>query len=115
MPTRRWTVAVLALCTGVAARSAAADPFWSAWGDGKAELDGYRLVQPRYGTVRKGHAVLIFVTEDFSDSLRVKADPGKHPASDVYPVLKLNAVRRFQTGIYDYSVLTSTFVRADAA
>jgi hypothetical protein len=41
----------------------------------------------------------------------VKADPGKHPASDVYPVLKLNAVRDFQTGIYDYNVLTSVFAR----
>jgi hypothetical protein len=32
----------------------------------------------------------------------------------VYPVLKLNAVRKFQTGIYDYSVLTSTFARTAA-
>jgi hypothetical protein len=55
--------------------------------------------------------VLIFVTEDFSDSARVKADPGKHPASDVYPVMKLNAVRDFQTGIYDYNVMTSVFAR----
>lgn len=88
-----------------------ADPFWKYWGDGKAELDGYALTQPRYGQPREGHAVLIFVTEDFSDSLRVKADPGVHPKSDVYPVLKLNEVRKFQTGIYDYSVMTSTFAR----
>jgi hypothetical protein len=94
--------------------AAQADEFWQAWGDGKAELDGYALVQPRYGHNRDGTAVLIFVTEDFSDSLRVKADPGKHPASDVYPVLKLNFVRDFQTGIYDYNVLTSTFVRTEA-
>jgi hypothetical protein len=85
--------------------------FWSHWGDGRAELSGYRLMQPRYGAVRPGTAVLIYVTEDFSDSLRVKADPGKHPRSDVYPVLKLNAVRDFQTGIYDYNVMTSTFAR----
>ena len=51
------------------------------------------------------------MTEDFSDTLRVKADPGKHPASDVYPVLKLNAVRDFSTGIYDYNVMTSAFLR----
>ena len=74
-------------------------------------MNGYRLVQPRYGAKRAGTAVLIYVTEDFSDSLRVKADPGKHPAPDVYPVLKLNAVRDFQTGIYDYNVMTSTFAR----
>ena len=103
----------LALLT--ASTAARADEFWKYWGDGKAELDGYALTQPRYGAPRDGKAVLIFVTEDFSDSLRVKADPGRHPASDVYPVLKLNFVRKFQTGIYDYSVLTSTFARTEAA
>jgi len=92
---------------------ASAQEFWSYWGDGKAELNGYRLTQPRYGTKRSGTAVLIFVTEDMSDSLRVKADPGKHPSSDVYPVMKLNAIRRFQTGIYDYNVMTSSFARVD--
>jgi hypothetical protein len=95
----------------VLAAPASAQDFWKHWGDGKAELDGYTLKQPRYGRLRSGTAVLVFVTEDFSDSLRVKADPGKHPASDVYPVLKLNAVRDFQTGIYDYNVMTSTFLR----
>jgi hypothetical protein len=93
--------------------TAHADDFWQHWGDGKAELDGYALVQPRYGERRDGTAVLIFVTEDFSDAARVKADPGRHPASDVYPVLKLNAQREFQTGIYHYNTLTSTFVRTE--
>ena len=88
--------------------------FWTHWGDGRAELSGYRLRQPRYGSARPGTAVLIYVTEDFSDSLRVKADPGKHPAADVYPVMKLNAVRDFQTGIYDYNVMTSVFARVAA-
>jgi hypothetical protein len=85
--------------------------FWRHWGDGKAELNGYALRQPRYGALREGSVVLVYVTEDFSDALRVKADPGKHPASEVHPVLKLNAVRAFQTGIYDYNVMTSTFLR----
>jgi hypothetical protein len=93
------------------AAPASAQDFWAHWGDGKAELNGYALKQPRYGAVRAGTAVLVFVTEDFSDSRRVKADPGKHPASDVYPVLKLNALRSFQTGIYDYNVMTSSFLR----
>jgi hypothetical protein len=96
------------------ASPARADDFWAHWSDGKAELNGYRLTQPRYGAPRKGTAVYVFVTEDFSDSLRVKADPGKHPAPDVYPVMKLNAVRDFQTGIYDYNVMTSTFLRVAA-
>jgi hypothetical protein len=68
-------------------------------------------VQPRYGEPRTGSAVYIYVTEDFSEGARVKADPGKHPPADVYPVLKLNAVRDFQTGIYDYNVMTSVFAR----
>jgi hypothetical protein len=92
---------------------AASDAFWQHWGDGKAEIDGYALVEPRYGELRDGTAVLVFVTEDFSDSARVKADPGKHPASDVYPVLKLNFQREFQTGIYHYNTLTSTFAKTE--
>ena len=115
----RWPCGALAVLLGAALCAAEAAPsapplrpdFWAHWSDGKAELNGYRLTQPRYGALRRGTAVLVFVTEDFSDSVRVKADPGKHPASDVYPVLKLNSVRDFQTGIYDYNVMTSVFAR----
>lgn len=81
------------------------------WHDGHAELDGYELSQPRYGEMRRGRAVMVFVKEDFSDSARVKADPGKHPPSDVFPVLKLNLHKSFQTGIYDYNLMTSAFVK----
>lgn len=84
--------------------------FWAHWSDGKAELSGYDLVFPRYGELRRGTAVAIFVTEPFSDSARVKADPGKHPKSDEVPVMKLNLVLDFQTGVYDYNTMTSTFV-----
>ncbi len=84
--------------------------FWKQWGDGQAELSGYDLTFPRYGQLRRGVAVTIFVTETFSNSLRVKADPGKHPATDEFPVMKLNLVEDYQTGIYDYNDMTSTFV-----
>jgi len=107
----------LRLAAGAAlalAAPAAGDEFWAHWGDGRAEMNGYRLVQPRYGAPRQGTAVLIYVTEDFSDRLRVKADPGRHPAAEVYPVMKLNAVRDFQTGVYDYNVMTSSFARVAA-
>ena len=100
--------AVLAL--GITAPAGAQD-FWAHWGDGKAEVNGYRLTQPRYGAERDGTAVYIFVTEDFSERLRVKAERGDHPKGDVKPVLKLNAVRDFNTGVYDYNVMTSAFVR----
>ena len=108
--TRRTGIATL-LAAVAAAAPAVAQDFWAHWGDGKAELNGYRIVQPRYGEKRDGTGVLIFVTEEMSDSLRVKADAGKHPPADVYPVLKLNDVLHFQTGIYDYSVMTSAFAR----
>jgi hypothetical protein len=106
----------LLLCTVVysaltaLSTTARADDFWKVWGDGKAELDGYALVEPRYGQLRHGTAVAIFVTEDFSNALRVKADPGKHEKSDLRPVMKLNLVRDFQTGIYDYNTMSSTFL-----
>jgi hypothetical protein len=93
---------------------AMADDFWKHWGDGKAEVSGYALTEPRYGHLRNGSLVLIYVTENFSDSLRVKADPGRHPKSDIYPVLKLNVVRHFQTGIYDYSVMSSIFAKTES-
>lgn len=86
------------------------DAFWKHWGDGRAELAGYDLTFPRYGKTRKGVAIAIFVTETFSNSLRVKSDPGQHPKSDEYPVVKLNLVRDFPTGIYDYNMMTSAFV-----
>jgi len=86
------------------------DPFWSFWGDGKGELAGYDLTFPRYGELREGVAVTVFVTETFSNSLRVKSDPGKHPKPDEFPVMKLNLVRDFPTGIYDYNLMTSAFV-----
>lgn len=80
------------------------------WYDGNAELAGYRLTQPRYGQARSGSVVMVFVTEPFSESDRVKAEDPRRPASDVFPVLKLNIVKDFQTGIYDYNVMTSVFV-----
>ena len=86
------------------------DAFWKHWGDGKAELAGYDLTFPRYGELRRGVAVTVFVTETFSNSLRVKSDPGKHPKSDEFPVMKLNLVEDFSTGIYDYNLMTSAFV-----
>jgi hypothetical protein len=86
------------------------EAFWATWGDGRAELAGYDLVTPRYGAPRHGTAVTIFVTETFSDEKRVKADPGRHGKLDTFPVMKLNLVQDFATGIYDYNLMTSAFV-----
>jgi hypothetical protein len=84
--------------------------FWDLWGDGQAELAGYRLTTPRYQEQRTGRAVAIFVAETFSETDRVKADPGRHPKDDEVPAFKLNLVKSFQTGVYDYDVMTSTFL-----
>ncbi|HEX5131870.1 MAG TPA: hypothetical protein VFX92_05225 [Candidatus Krumholzibacteria bacterium] len=82
------------------------------WHDGKAELDGYHLVVSRYGQDRKATAVMVFVTEPFSEAKRVKVDdPTANPA-DTFDALKLNLVRDFQTGIYDYNTMLSVFVRS---
>jgi hypothetical protein len=97
----------------------AADPppdepgFGAYWHDGQAELDGYRWTGVRYGEERTGQSVMIFVTEPFSASRRVKVDDPTRDPGDVVDVLKLNHVRDFQTGIYDYNTMVSLFVRSD--
>lgn len=109
------SLAALLACAAPPAPAASLDAgFWTHWGDGRAEIATYDLVQPRYGATHAGRAVLIFVTEDFSFSERVKADPGEHPDADLRKVIKLNHLRTFDTGIYTYDVMTSVFARLDA-
>ncbi|MBK8633797.1 MAG: septum formation inhibitor Maf [Saprospiraceae bacterium] len=76
------------------------------WYNGNAELTSYKLIQSRYGEQHAGHAVLIFVTEPFSPTKFVKAD---REGNEDISVLKLNATKKFETGIYPYSLMTSTF------
>ena len=76
------------------------------WFDGKAEVSSYNLQQSRYGSEREGSAVLIFVTEDFLTNSQVKSNE-KSKSSKL--VLKLNRTKKFLTGIYPYSIMTSTF------
>lgn len=76
------------------------------WYNGTAEITSYNLEQARYGELRKGSAVLVFVTEPFSAKKQVKAD---NPDKTSIPVLKLNSTKKFYTGIYPYSVMSSTF------
>ena len=76
------------------------------WYAGEAEISSYRLEQARYGEMRDGQAVLVFVTEDFRADTQVKADFKK--GSDI-PVLKLNSTKKFNTGIYPYSIMQSAF------
>ncbi len=86
-----------------------AQDFWSWWGDGKGELSSYKVTVSRYGELREGHAILVFATEDISRTTRIKVESDAIPQADRVPVLKLNHVVKFTTGLYDYSLLTSTF------
>ncbi|MEJ7605397.1 MAG: hypothetical protein WKF37_03825 [Bryobacteraceae bacterium] len=85
------------------------DAFWTHWGDGMAEMNGYKLTFRRYGQLRSGTAVAIFVNETFAKSLRVKSDPGRRSPADEMPVMKMNLLKEYQTGIYNYSEMTSVF------
>jgi len=49
------------------------EAFWKLWGDGRGEVSSYDLTFPRYGELRKGTAVLIFVTESFSNTVRARS------------------------------------------
>lgn len=76
------------------------------WYAGKAEITSYTLEQARYGEIRDGKAVLIYVTEPFLANKQVKADES-HPSN--VSVLKLNSTKKFLTGIYPYAIMNSSF------
>ncbi|WBU89300.1 septum formation inhibitor Maf [Cellulophaga omnivescoria] len=82
------------------------DQFKKYWYNGTAEITSYNLQQARYGELRQGSAVMVFVTEPFNTTKQVKADK---PDKTSVPVLKLNSTKKFNTGIYPYSVMSSTF------
>ncbi len=100
-------------CAPTPAANAEAD-FSKHWHDGRAELDGYRYGVTRYGEPRTGEAVMVFVTEPFSESKRVKVDDASANPSDTFDALKLNLVRDFTTGIYDYNTMVSLFTRSES-
>jgi len=82
--------------------------FLSYWYNYGAEITRFELKQGRYGEIRSGHAVLIFVTEPFLPDIQVKSDFEASRKKSI-PILKLNFIKRFNTGIYDYSMMKSVF------
>ena len=84
------------------------------WLAGIAEISSYELKQSRYGDVHDGEAVLIFVTEPFSKLKQVKLDYGDRAGDDKTTVLKLNYTKKFNTGIYPYSMMLSAFTPVDS-
>ena len=66
---------VLALAALLAGTAAAEAPdFYAHWGDGRAEISSYQVIQPRYGEPREGYAVLIFVTEEINRKTFIKVE-----------------------------------------
>ena len=86
------------------------DQFQDYWYNHGAELSRFSLRQMRYGEIHEGDAVLVFVTEKMNPDTQIKAD---HPGTQDIAILKLNAVRKFFTGIYPYSIMTSIFAPVD--
>ncbi len=86
---------------------------YSYWKNNKAEINSFDLKQVRYGEIREGKAVMIFVTEPFLPQSQVKYDGIKTDENRV-EVLKLNLERYFKTGIYPYSLMTSVFTPLNA-
>lgn len=82
--------------------------FQQKWYAGQAEVNSYTLDQARYGEMRKGEAVLIFVTEDFSTRDLVKLDNPENTGKKIR-VMKMNFTKKFITGIYPYSMMLSVF------
>ena len=91
------------------------EAFKDYWYQGQAELSSYQLEQGRYGAIHQGKAVLIFVTEDFSRKKQVKLDNPQAAGNDAVKVMKLNYVKKFNTGIYPYSMMKSVFTPVEQA
>lgn len=83
--------------------------FLAYWKSGLAELSAYAVSAERYGEMRKGEAVLVFVYEEINADTRIKVESDRTPPPKRVPVLKLNHALKFSTGVYDYSVMTSVF------
>jgi hypothetical protein len=85
------------------------EAFLKYWKSGLAEISSYDILTDRYGEMRKAEGVLVFVYEEVNADTRIKVESGRTPKGKQVPVLKLNNVLKFNTGIYDYSVMTSVF------
>lgn len=107
-----WVIGLMLFLSGCSSSTREAineEQFANYWYQGKAEINVFDLQQSRYGEVRPGKAVMIFVTEDFSKSKQVKLDNPEERLSDAQKVMKLNMTREFVTGVYPYNTMLSVF------
>lgn len=83
----------------------------SYWNQGKAEISIYNLSQNRYQDNYPGKLISIFVKEDFLTDKQVKNE--QYTSNNSTAILKNIQIRKFTTGVYDYSLFTSTFTPID--
>ncbi len=101
---------LLFLSTGTVAQKndVASNKYWT---QGKAEVNVYELSQNRYKENYPGTLVSVFVTEDFLTEKQVKNEYYKNPNSTW--ILKNIQIKKFNTGVYDYSLFSSVFTPID--
>jgi hypothetical protein len=86
----------------------AVDSYWS---QGKAEVNVYEVSQNRYRENHSGQLVSVFVTEDFLTNKQVKNEYYVNENSTW--ILKNIQLKKFTTGVYDYSLFNSVFTPID--
>ena len=82
----------------------AVDNYWS---QGKAEVNVYEVSQNRYQENHSGQLVSVFVTEDFLTDKQVKNE--RYVNENSTWILKNIQLKKFTTGVYDYSLFNSVF------
>jgi len=83
----------------------------SQFGSGKAEISVYELKQNRYDGLHQGNVTCVWVTEPFLMDKQVKNESNTSKNSTT--VLKNIRLKKFTTGIYDYTISTSVFTPID--
>ena len=83
----------------------------SYWSEGKAEVNVYEVSQNRYQENHPGQLISIFVTEDFLTDKQVKNE--YYTNQQTTWILKNIQLKKFTTGVYDYSLFNSVFTPID--
>ena len=83
----------------------------SYWSQGKAEVNVYEVSQNRYQENHPGQLVSVFVTEDFLTDKQVKNE--RYINKNSTWTIKNIQLKKFTTGIYDYSLFSAVFTPID--
>jgi hypothetical protein len=86
------------------------DEFQNYWKNGLAEINVFELSQVMYGEVHSGEAVMIFEPDEISKRSLVKWNENLIPEDEKIQALRMNATKRFTTGIEPHSMMLSSFV-----